>query len=243
MMAPSVKSALVMGALAHVAVGNPVSQLVKAREQTYCTSTTTYTVDPSIYDPPVPTFTVSLYTAGVTAYVAGDCGGCAYLEGEIYGLTKGAIPTPKETTTVRVKGTATFTWNYCSGYLTLPDKRSAVGVLQPQTEPIELSHEASLLPFEGAEEGEQCTATIFSVPSIDLGPTRTVYTTTTTTPRTVHCGNCTNASPVPLPVGVPPVALFTTTVTATEAYTEAELVCSTPLTYSHVTAYATPTAW
>ncbi|KAL9489581.1 hypothetical protein ACSS6W_001858 [Trichoderma asperelloides] len=75
-------------------------------------------------------------------------------------------------------------------------------------------------------EGD-CTARVLQVPKLNIGPTRTIFTTTTTTDRIIDCGPCTNNSPIPIPLGVPPVAIFKTTVTAVEPYTETELVCGT----------------
>lgn len=77
-----------------------------------------------------------------------------------------------------------------------------------------------------------CTARVLEVPKLNIGPTRTIFTTTTTTDRIVNCGTCTNNSPIPIPLGVPPVAVFKTTVTAVEPYTTTELVCGTTSTSS-----------
>jgi hypothetical protein len=90
---------------------------------------------------------------------------------------------------------------------------------------VEFDDDAGVL-FQG-DENENCTARVFQVPKINLGPTRTIFTTTTTASRIVNCGTCTNASPIPIPLGVPPVAIFKTTVTATEPFTATELVCGT----------------
>ncbi|PTB43490.1 hypothetical protein M441DRAFT_56487 [Trichoderma asperellum CBS 433.97] len=89
---------------------------------------------------------------------------------------------------------------------------------------------------------EDCTARVLQVPKLNIGPTRTIFTTTTTTDRIIDCGPCTNNSPIPIPLGVPPVAIFKTTVTAVEPYTETELVCGTPTTSPSIEASAKTTA-
>ncbi|KAM0257866.1 hypothetical protein ACHAQJ_004170 [Trichoderma viride] len=91
---------------------------------------------------------------------------------------------------------------------------------------FEFDDDADTRVFFQGQGSENCTARVLQVPKLNLGPTRTIFTTTTTASRIVNCGTCTNASPVPIPLGVPPVAIFHTTVTATEPFTATELVCS-----------------
>ncbi|KAL7795157.1 hypothetical protein V8C37DRAFT_45459 [Trichoderma ceciliae] len=173
-MTPSIKPALIVGALAYITVGNPLPQW-----------------------------------------------GHPWSEHTSYCTTSFEVVTAAER--------ATFARKYCSGFSKLPleasDRRRNVRRLDEAMDFVDFDDDAGVL-FQGDEDdGENCTARVFQVPKINLGPTRTVFTTTTTASRIVDCGTCTNASPIPIPLGVPPVAIFKTTVTAKEPYTETELVC------------------
>jgi hypothetical protein len=113
------------------------------------------------------------------------------------------------------------------------------GVVDEMTEYADFENDSGVL----LKRDDDCTARVLQVPKINIGPTRTIFTTTTTTDRIVNCGTCTNNSPIPIPLGVPPVAVFKTTITAVEPYTETELVCGTPVTSPSIEepATATPT--
>lgn len=89
----------------------------------------------------------------------------------------------------------------------------------PQTDKAGDEHEAS---------PPGCTKTIFGIPPWTTGPTRTIWTTTTTSTKYVDCGGCTAVAKSFLPLGPGPVLLFTTTVTAAEPRTTSVLACGEP---------------
>ncbi|KAG6016241.1 hypothetical protein E4U54_001912 [Claviceps lovelessii] len=73
-----------------------------------------------------------------------------------------------------------------------------------------------------------CTLTMWELPQFNLGPTRTVYTTTTTATDAVDCGICTAVTTALFPDGPGPVAHFTTTVTEPYPTTVTDYKCATP---------------
>ncbi|VUC22408.1 unnamed protein product [Clonostachys rosea] len=75
----------------------------------------------------------------------------------------------------------------------------------------------------------QCQSVLPILPKFTFGPTRTVFTTTTTHTVTVDCGICEDVVPVLLPLGIPPVVLFNATTTATIPYVTTEYECGSPL--------------
>ncbi|QPH04694.1 hypothetical protein C2857_001904 [Epichloe festucae Fl1] len=84
-----------------------------------------------------------------------------------------------------------------------------------------------------------CTKTIFGIPPWTAGPTRTIWTTTTTSTKYVDCGGCTAVARSYLPLGPGPVLLFTTTVTAAEPKTTSVLACGKPDCLSSTGNYTT----
>ncbi|PHH63751.1 hypothetical protein CDD81_5516 [Ophiocordyceps australis] len=71
----------------------------------------------------------------------------------------------------------------------------------------------------------QCTTVLPLFPHITLGPTRTVWTSTATATQSLDCAGCSKLTISYLPLGVPPVAIFHTTVTAAEPTTTTVLAC------------------
>ncbi|RFU76808.1 hypothetical protein TARUN_5394 [Trichoderma arundinaceum] len=231
----SIRSAILMGALACVTAANPLPQNVRVDPlpdiTAYCTSTSFVNLLPQA-TPTAPTVvTVTRHTVAVLEQTAVDCGGCAHLEVRKrvpdFDHAHANHPLPTSFETVVAAEPTTLTRKYCSGFSKLPprepDRRRVVGGMDELMDFVQFDDDTGML-FQG-DEGENCTARVLQVPKINLGPTRTVFTTTKTTSRVVNCGTCTNASPVPIPLGVPPVAIFTTTITAKEPFTETELVC------------------
>ncbi|CAH0058573.1 unnamed protein product [Clonostachys solani] len=82
---------------------------------------------------------------------------------------------------------------------------------------------------DGKLQPSQCQSVLPILPKFTFGPTRTVFTTTTTHTSTVDCGICEDVVPVIVPLGIPPVVLFTATTTASTPYVTTEYECgSTP---------------
>ncbi|RDA92156.1 hypothetical protein CP533_5609 [Ophiocordyceps camponoti-saundersi (nom. inval.)] len=77
-----------------------------------------------------------------------------------------------------------------------------------------------------SQETGSCHKMLPLVMPINLGPVRTVWTTTTTTTRSIECSACPEVTVSWLFLGVPPVARFTTTTTAKTASTTSVLACS-----------------
>lgn len=73
-----------------------------------------------------------------------------------------------------------------------------------------------------------CTTVIPILPSWTWGPTRTIWTTTTTATKDVDCGRCTAIARTYFPFGVPPVVIFTTTTTVAGPSPTTVLRCGKP---------------
>ncbi|CAG9977929.1 unnamed protein product [Clonostachys byssicola] len=71
----------------------------------------------------------------------------------------------------------------------------------------------------------QCQSVLPILPKFTFGPTRTIFTTTTTHTSTVDCGFCEDVVPVMMPLGIPPVVLFNATTTASIPYVTTEYEC------------------
>ncbi|KAM0465063.1 hypothetical protein ACHAPV_002058 [Trichoderma viride] len=260
----SIKSALLAAGLASIAAANPLPQagsegggtitrppprwrLNPYPEYTsYCTSTSTrlWKQEPIPMPPPdVITITRFKKLEHELVHKALDCGDCAYLELAMYVTNfdhphPGYIgPTDYKYVTKELKSTITYTHVHCSGWKVPPPRHQDAkkreiggGAADEMMEYVDFENDSGVL-FQG--DGD-CTARVLQVPKLNIGPTRTIFTTTTTTDRIVNCGTCTNNSPIPIPLGVPPVAVFKTTITAVEPYTETELVCGTPSPSSSV---------
>ncbi|PNP39025.1 hypothetical protein TGAMA5MH_09251 [Trichoderma gamsii] len=268
----SVKSALVGAGLASIVAANPLPQMGPSGGGTitrappwrlnpypeytsYCTSTTTRIwTQQSIPMPPPDVITVTKFEKLERELVhkAVDCGpGCAYVELAMHVTNfdhphPGYIgPTDFKYVFNELKSTVTYTHIHCSGWKVPPPRHQDAkkrelggGAADELMEYVDFKNDSGVL-FQG--DGD-CTARVLQVPKLNIGPTRTIFTTTTTTDRIVNCGICTNNSPTPIPLGVPPVAVFKTTVTAVEPYTETELVCGTPTTSTSIEEPAKATA-
>ncbi|KAM0486175.1 hypothetical protein ACHAPX_000877 [Trichoderma viride] len=268
----SLKSALVGAGLASIVAANPLPQMGPSGGGTitrpppwrlnpypeytsYCTSTTTRIwTQQSIPMPPPDVITVTRFKKleREVVHKAVDCGpGCAYVELAMHVTNfdhphPGYIgPTDFKYVTKELKSTVTYTHIHCSGWKVPPPRHQDAkkreiggGAADELMEYVDFENDSGVL-FQG--DGD-CTARVLQVPKLNIGPTRTIFTTTVTTDRIVNCGTCTNNSPTPIPLGVPPVAVFKTTVTAVEPYTETELVCGTPATSTSIEESAKATA-
>ncbi|OAQ62207.1 hypothetical protein VFPPC_07140 [Pochonia chlamydosporia 170] len=72
-----------------------------------------------------------------------------------------------------------------------------------------------------------CTTVIPILPAWTWGPTRTIWTTTTTATAHVDCGLCTAIARTYLNLGVPPVVIFNDTTTVAVPSTTTVLRCAT----------------
>lgn len=73
-----------------------------------------------------------------------------------------------------------------------------------------------------------CPKLIPYLPKLTWGPTKTVWTTTSTHTNTIDCGPCSTYSLLYVPIGVPPVIIFTTTTTAVAPSVTTVLECGEP---------------
>lgn len=71
----------------------------------------------------------------------------------------------------------------------------------------------------------QCQSVLPILPKFTFGPTRTIFTTTTTHTSTVDCGICEDVVPMIVPLGIPPVVLFNATTTASTPLVTTEYEC------------------
>ncbi|KAJ2906328.1 hypothetical protein MKZ38_002044 [Zalerion maritima] len=74
------------------------------------------------------------------------------------------------------------------------------------------------------EDGD-CTAYVLSVEHFTMGPTSTMWATTTTDTMWIDCGECTDAAYFHRIGGLGPVVIYNTTVTATEPSSTTGVVC------------------
>ncbi|KOS22652.1 hypothetical protein ESCO_003640 [Escovopsis weberi] len=77
-----------------------------------------------------------------------------------------------------------------------------------------------------AAVGTACTATVLALPDVHLGPTSTVFPSTSTAIRSVDCGACAAVTTSQFRVGVLPVVQFTATVTADAPATVTSFACA-----------------
>lgn len=80
----------------------------------------------------------------------------------------------------------------------------------------------------GDSSPSSCARTVFHAPQFTWGPTKTVWTSTTTATKAVYCGGCDELEITTLAFGPGPVVFFTTIVTASTASTTTVLVCDAP---------------
>jgi hypothetical protein len=71
-----------------------------------------------------------------------------------------------------------------------------------------------------------CTKLLVEAPSLTAGPTRTIWPETETVTDFIDCSDCTNLVHSTLNIGVPPVVIFKTTVTAETPSTKTVFACS-----------------
>ncbi|EFY85768.1 hypothetical protein J3458_005360 [Metarhizium acridum] len=85
---------------------------------------------------------------------------------------------------------------------------------------------ANPVPNPAAADEPACTTTMIMGPKWTSGPTRTVWTSTTTATSEVDCGGCNDVTQSTLFLGVGPVVEFTTTTTMAEPSTTTAYACA-----------------
>lgn len=94
---------------------------------------------------------------------------------------------------------------------------------------------ASPLPSAGALDGpysntkaSACISLMPQIMGLDNGPTLTVWTATMTTTNLIDCVACSDALLSQVPLGVPPVVIFSATTTAPGTLVTTVVDCSRP---------------
>ncbi|KAH6880378.1 hypothetical protein B0T10DRAFT_551613 [Thelonectria olida] len=88
------------------------------------------------------------------------------------------------------------------------------------------------LPTDGPDSNNEirnsdtCPTTIHILPPMTAGPTRTVWTTTSTQTVTIDCGGCTTYSVSYVHLGPGPVVIYTTTTTVAQPSVTTALKCA-----------------
>lgn len=194
-----------------------------------CTSTT-YQAGNIAPAPPAtwqPTWTVTVHTATTTSRVAVDCGGCSHLHtGKVminYLYPSG--PRPMVIETLEALEPSVVTVAHCAS--PRPDQPAAprlpAAVMTPA--PVAAERRQPGLDNDDKSSATSCPKRLFHAPHFTWGPTRTVWTSTTTVTQEVDCGGCSDLQIVHLPFGPGPAVFFNTTVTATTASTTTVAAC------------------
>ncbi|PHH80032.1 hypothetical protein CDD82_2016 [Ophiocordyceps australis] len=99
------------------------------------------------------------------------------------------------------------------------------GLVSAQAIPGDDGYPIVLTNANAPPTATQCTTVLPLFPHITMGPTRTVWTSTATHTQSIDCAGCSKLTISYLPLGVPPVAIFKTTVTAATPTTTTVLAC------------------
>ncbi|KAG6054426.1 hypothetical protein E4U17_003795 [Claviceps sp. LM77 group G4] len=83
------------------------------------------------------------------------------------------------------------------------------------------------LPWPPATQTLGCTTTLYTFPPFIWGPTRTIWTTTTTSTDYIECGPCTAVTTSVVPDGPGPVVHFNTTITEKKPSPATAFACAT----------------
>ncbi|KAG6064504.1 hypothetical protein E4U32_000205 [Claviceps aff. humidiphila group G2b] len=82
-------------------------------------------------------------------------------------------------------------------------------------------------PWPPATKTLGCTTTLYELPPFIWGPTRTIWTTTTTSTESINCGPCTAVTTAIIPDGPGPVVHFNTTITEKKPSLATAYACAT----------------
>ncbi|KAG5957478.1 hypothetical protein E4U58_005984 [Claviceps cyperi] len=83
------------------------------------------------------------------------------------------------------------------------------------------------LPWPPATQTLGCTTTLYRFLPFIWGPTRTIWTTTTTSTESINCGPCTAVTTAIIPDGPGPVVQFNTTITEKRPSPATAFACAT----------------
>ncbi|TFB04750.1 hypothetical protein CCMA1212_003063 [Trichoderma ghanense] len=226
---PTVGHALAMGLAASFAAANPFSFPLPADNST-CTTTSWVDLAPPAAVASPTAVTVTKYSTVVYQHTAVDCGGCGHLQ--VATRVQDSLPVE----TVSLAGAATITSGYCAGHGFFPsimENREHMRRHFEMVDPLEYDANDgdSGVLIQGDDDDEDCTASVMEGPFfIDMNETSVAFMTTVTLTRTINCGSCTNASPVPLRARPPPhLGPYKATTTIDAPYKTTELICGKTL--------------
>ncbi|EGR52873.1 uncharacterized protein TRIREDRAFT_102850 [Trichoderma reesei QM6a] len=227
MKTPTVGHALAMGLAVSFAAANPLSFPLPADNAT-CTTTSWVDLAPPAAVTSPTAVTVTKYSTVVYQHTAVDCGGCGHLQ--VATRVQDSLPLE----TVTSAGAATITRGYCAGQgFFFPMETGAL--MRRHFEMVDpLEYDAndgdSGVLIQGDDDDEDCVARVMEGPPyIDMGDTSVAFATTVTLTRTVNCGSCTKASPIPIHVSPPHLGTYKATMTIDAPYKTTQLVCGKTL--------------
>ncbi|KAG6176718.1 hypothetical protein E4U25_007403 [Claviceps purpurea] len=102
--------------------------------------------------------------------------------------------------------------------------------VDPNSPPVDLQPgdgDFIKLPWPPATKTLGCTTTLYELPPFIWGPTRTIWTTTTTSTESINCGPCTAVTTAIIPDGPGPVVHFNTTITEKRPSPATAFACKT----------------
>ncbi|KAL6871247.1 hypothetical protein J3F83DRAFT_648657 [Trichoderma novae-zelandiae] len=225
----SVGHALIMGLAASFAAATPVLHPFPADNNSSCTTTSWVDLAAPAAATAPTAVTVTKFSTVVYQHTAVDCGGCGHLQ--VATRVQDSLPVE----TVSFAGPATITQGYCAGtgFGFLPmEHRAHMRRHFEMVDPLEYDPNDgdSGVLIQGDDEDGDCTASVMEAPYfVDMDPTSVAFTTTLTLTRTIDCGGCTNASPVPLPVTPPFTGTYIATTTVNLPFKTTKLVCGRTL--------------
>lgn len=206
---------------------------------------TTIIVTENSQKPPAtwePIWTITRYSETVTTQVGIDCDGCSNIHTDTLFIDYAypAGPSSPSVSIVTASEPATETRYSCAASSAVSsggdsskfqldnkvEKRSSGWKSNWKNEKSVFKRDVSDDQPKGFKKGEACTKIMHAVPKLNLGPTATQFTATITSTQTVDCGPCTKVEENILPIGVPPVAEYQTTVTPEQPYVHTAFVCA-----------------
>ncbi|PTB67593.1 hypothetical protein BBK36DRAFT_1197188 [Trichoderma citrinoviride] len=226
-------AALVMGLAASFAAATPFSlPLPLPADNSSCTTTSWVDLAPpaaSVTARAATAVTVTKYSTVVYQHTAVNCGGCGHLEVATR-VVQDALPVE----TVTFAGAATITRGYCAGHGFFPLETGGARVRRhfEMVDPLEYDANDgdSGVLIQGDDDDEDCVASVLEAPSFfDMDSTSVAYKTTITLTRTIDCGSCTKASPVPVPVNPPHPGPYNATMTVDMPFKTTKLICGKTL--------------
>ncbi|KAJ2968334.1 hypothetical protein NQ176_g9229 [Zarea fungicola] len=158
-----------------------------------CTSTTYQAANIAPAPPATwqPTWTVTVHTATTTSTVAVDCGGCSHLDTStvMINYLYPSGPRPMVIETLEAPEPSVVTVAHCASP---PPNQPTAPRLPPR------------LDSDDKSSATSCPKRLFHAPHFTWGPTRTVWTSTTTVTQEVDCGGCSDLQIFHIPSGPGP---------------------------------------